>query len=429
MLDGKMKRVCWTILSLLIVGARAQVNLRTIYSWKTLEFLFPNEFVKEAAIRNGSYVAGAGVPIDVDVYKGGSGSKVFVTIPRFQKGVPVTLGWVTDQTSPDGNPVIAPFPDWNYNVAGNCDTLTSVYRIQIDQCDRLWVIDTGILEETRICPPRLHVFSLRKKTLLARYAFPRDQFKEDSLFVTVAVDLRNADHECEDTFAYIADVTGFALIVYDYRNSRSWKIANNLFYPYPPYGTFHIKDDTFDLMDGIIGLALGPLRNNDRILYFHSLASRVESWVPTSVIRNHTLFAENSEAAPRSFVAFDQERSSQSAAQAMDDHGVLFYGLMSDLAIGCWNSEYYPNFGGSSNEKLIVDSETLQFPSGLKIISSKKGRPELWVLSASFQKFMSGSLKKDEINFRIQASFVNELVHGTKCDVSAVEGKALSFSK
>ncbi|XP_003708508.3 yellow-e3 [Megachile rotundata] len=429
MLNAKMRRVCWTILSLLIAGAMAQINLRTIYSWKTLEFLFPNEFVKEVAIRSGSYVAGVGVPIDVDVYNGGLDSKVFVTIPRFQKGVPVTLGSVTDRLSAAGNPVIAPFPNWEYNVAGNCDMFTSVFRIQIDQCDRLWVIDTGVLEETRICPPRLHVFSLKKNTLLARYTFPPDQFKADSLFVTVAVDVRNADHECKDTFAYIADVSGFALIVYDYRNSRSWKIGNNLFYPYPPYGTFHIKDDTFDLMDGIIGLALGPLRNNDRILYFHSLASRVESWVPTSVIRNYTLFAENSEAAPRSFVAFDQERSSQSAAEAMDDHGVLFFGLMSELAIGCWNSRHYPNFGGSNNERLIVDSETLQFPSGLKIISSKKGKEELWVLSASFQKFMSGSLNKNEINFRIQAGFVNELVHGTKCDVTAMEGKAFRFSK
>lgn len=136
-----------------------------------------------------------------------------------------------------------------------------------------------------MCRPKIHVFSLRDNKLITMYRFPQNQFKESSLFVTIAVDIRDTKDKCKNTFAYIADVTGFALLVYDFRNSRSWKITNNLFYPYPPYGTFNIKDDTFDLMDGILGLALGPIRNNDRILYFHSLASRVESWVHTSVIR------------------------------------------------------------------------------------------------------------------------------------------------
>lgn len=163
---------------------------------------------------------------------------------------------------------------------------TQSFAIQIDECDRLWVLDTGKLGSKQVCPPKLHVFSLRDNKLITLYRFPEHQFKnEDSLFVTVAVDVRDTTNNCKDTFAYIADVTGFALIVYDFRNSRSWKINNNLFYPYPPYGTFNIKGDTFDLMDGILGLALGPIHNGDRILYFHSLASRVESWVPTSVIR------------------------------------------------------------------------------------------------------------------------------------------------
>ena len=119
-----------------------------------------------------------------------------------------------------------------------------------------------------------------------RYKFPKGQYKEDSLFVTPVVDVRYVDGKCIDTFVYVADVTSFSLLVYDQRHSRSWKIVNKLFYPYPPYGTFNIKNETFDLMDGILGLALGPIRaDGDRILYFHSLASRVESWVPTSIIR------------------------------------------------------------------------------------------------------------------------------------------------
>lgn len=159
---------------------------------------------------------------------------------------------------------------------------------QVDSCDRLWVLDTGKVGDDQVCPPQLLSFSLRTNKILSQYKFPNDHVKSDSLFVTPVVDVRDGrvGDKCRNTFVYVADVTEFALIVYDLQNSRSWRISNKLFFPYPPYGTYHIAGHTFDLMDGILGLALSPPKaNGDKILYFHSLASRVESWVPTSVIR------------------------------------------------------------------------------------------------------------------------------------------------
>ena len=83
--------------------------------------------------------------------------------------------------------------------------------------------------------------------------------------------------------------------------------------------------------------------------------------------RNSSIFENDPGAAARSFKPFNQERSSQSAAQAMDKNGVLFFGLMSDMAIGCWNSKDYPEFGGNNIEKVVADRETLQFASGIKV--------------------------------------------------------------
>ncbi|KYN07653.1 PREDICTED: protein yellow-like [Cyphomyrmex costatus] len=403
---------------LLLKGCASIEKLKGIYSWKALEFAFPNVHTRENAIREGSFIPGAPVPIDVDFYhKAKHGSVVFITIPRIQNGVPVTLGYVTNDVSPEGNPIIAPYPSWEWNRLGHCDAITSAFRMQVDSCDRLWVIDTGKLEERQICRPQLLSFSLRTNKVLSQYKFPREQFMDNSLFVTLAVDIRNTGDKCLNTFVYIADVTAYGLLVYDHRNSRSWRITNNLFYPYPAHGTFHIKGDTFDLMDGILGLALSPMKQDgDRILYFHSLASRVESWVPTSTIRNYSLFQEHSDAAPRSFRAFAIERSSQSAAQAMDQNGILFFGLLSELALGCWNSITHPEYGGTNNEVIIVNSDTLQFPSGMKVITAKNGRQELWILTSSFQKFMTATMNSNETNFRIQAGYVDELVRGTKCN-------------
>lgn len=48
-------------------------------------------------------------------------------------------------------------------------------------------------------------------------------------------------------------------------------------------------------------------------------------------------------------------------------------------------------------------------------------RQELWVSTASFQRYMSGTLHSNETNFRIQAAYVDELVRGTKCDARALD--------
>ncbi|XP_014223730.1 protein yellow-like [Trichogramma pretiosum] len=422
-------RVCLVLIVAVTVASaasfpKAPEKLKIVYSWKSLDFAFESEAVRESALRTGRFKPGAAIPIDVDVHYGPDEPRVFVTMPRLEIGIPVTVGYVTDGLSKEGNPLIAPYPNWQWNKLGSCDALTSVYRVQVDECERVWVLDTGKVGEEQVCPPQLLSFSLRSNRLLSRYRVPSSQYEEDSLLVTPAVDVRRVDpaKQCVETYVYLADVTGFALIVYDHREQRSWKIVNNLFYPYPPHGTFEIRDENFDLMDGILGMALGPQKpNGERILYFHSLASVVESWVPTSVLRNYSLFRNNSEASPRSFQPFAMERSSQSAAEAMDRNGVMFFGLMSDLAIACWNSKHYPEFGGNNIEKLVVNEETLQFASGVKVVNGKNGRQELWVSTASFQRYMSGSLHPNETNFRIQAGFVDELVRGTQCDVTTLD--------
>lgn len=88
-----------------------------------------------------------------------------------------------------------------------------------------------------------------------RYRFPDSSLNPMTLLITIVVDTRN--NNCHDSIAYIADVNERHLYVYDFANDKSWSVSNNLFYPYPFYGDFHINGVDFDLMDGIFGLALG----------------------------------------------------------------------------------------------------------------------------------------------------------------------------
>lgn len=110
-------------------------------------------------------------------------SRIFVTIPRFSDGVPVTLGYFK---SPSTDNLIQPYPDysWHSSNGANCDGITSVLRVAIDKCHQLWVLDTGKVGDVVKCPPQLLVFDLTTDKLVKRYRFPSSQYTAASLFIT-----------------------------------------------------------------------------------------------------------------------------------------------------------------------------------------------------------------------------------------------------
>ncbi|KAF7994008.1 hypothetical protein HCN44_011277 [Aphidius gifuensis] len=420
-----MKSICFILLMPSVLSSSykpgdayyKKEKLPTISSWASLDYAFSNSRERLESIIRGDFIPGVAVPLDMDVIKIFEERKIFITIPRFQKGVPATLGYFTSKDS--NPPAIKPFPNWQMNKLGNCQGMTNIYRIKIDECGRLWVLDTGKFEGKRICQAQLLIFNPRSGELFHRYRFPESQLTNTSNFVNLIVDIRDPQGQCKDTFVYITDVDAFQLIVYDHANHRSWNIRNNLFYPYPPFGTLTINGLSFDLMDGIFTGALSPIKNGDRILYFHSLASNVESYVSTSILRNYNLFKDNPNAAAREFKSFTKTRIAQASAQVMNKNGVLFYGLVPEVAIGCWNSRDYPEYGGNNLEVLVANKDTLQFASGMKIIPSSSGEDELWAMTMSLQKVWTSTINPNETNFRIQVAYIDELVRGTKCDVTS----------
>lgn len=101
-------------------------------------------------------------------------------------------------------------------------------------------------------------------------------------------------------------------------------------------------------------------------------------------------------------------RGTQSVAQAMDKNGNLFFGMLNPLALACWVSQSVScgstfvsslilallrsNFQDSrtdytkQNIKIVAQNdETLQFITGLKILTNGNGEEELWMISNRFQ--------------------------------------------
>lgn len=67
------------------------------------------------------------------------------------------------------------YPDWSWHTAGrgdiNCTGLISVYRVRADRCNRLWVLDAGVVTSIddfrRVCPPKILIFDMATDRLVS----------------------------------------------------------------------------------------------------------------------------------------------------------------------------------------------------------------------------------------------------------------------
>lgn len=60
------------------------------------------------------------------------------------------------------------------------------------------------------------------------------------------------------------------------------------------------------------------------------------------------------------------ERNTQSAAEAIDSRGILYYGSISDITLRCFNTKgEYGDF--KSTDIVASNPVTLQFPTGVKV--------------------------------------------------------------
>lgn len=69
--------------------------------------------------------------------------------------------------------------------------------------------------------------------------------------------------KCDETFAYIFDVYAHAIVVYDFKNDKSWRVKHNYFAFDPTMGNLNVHGINFVWHDGIFGMALGNV-NNER---------------------------------------------------------------------------------------------------------------------------------------------------------------------
>lgn len=134
---------------------------------------------------------------------------------RWKSGVASSLNYINIDSN-ETSPILIPYPSWEANsletdgfsttqtmggrtnapkatvvdgqLADN-SSIISTFRIRVDECDRLWVMDTGLADilgnPKQITQPALVIFDLNTNKLIKRYPIPESHIKGDTFFANV----------------------------------------------------------------------------------------------------------------------------------------------------------------------------------------------------------------------------------------------------
>lgn len=117
------------------------------FAWKEIDYTWDTPADKENAIKDKIFVPEHNLPLGLARWK----NKLFVTVPRWKNGVASSLNYV-DVDGPSDQ-LLKPYPSWKDNLVSDTakelpsnSSIISVFRVFVDACDRLWVMDSGLAD-------------------------------------------------------------------------------------------------------------------------------------------------------------------------------------------------------------------------------------------------------------------------------------------
>ncbi|XP_014209133.1 major royal jelly protein 2-like [Copidosoma floridanum] len=370
---------------------------QTEFEWKYIDYNWLSEGQKDAYIGADLYDHTKIVLIDVDRAPDG---RTFVTA-SMREGAPVTLATVSSEVG-KGGPLLSPYPNWDYYEKSDiCQGIVSVYRIFIDNCDRLWLLDNGWIGNKYKCPAKLLAFNLTSDQEVVRHVLDDRVAKGKngaSLFVTPIV---KTNRRCNSTTVYMADALGHGLVIY--KNGKTVRLEGDVYAPDTKHSRVSLGGFDFWVSLGVIGMALSPRKDGKRTLFFRSFSS-------LSIYAADTRELEKSfKNGTVNYLRGTDILPSQGSAMAFSSHhGVMFYGLANKTDIGCYrvrNSLKPENLGIIPTEEVIF-----RFVSGMKVKRMKHKRDYLLVMTNRYQKFSLRTVNFSEINYRVVSAPVDSLI-------------------
>ncbi|KAL5283673.1 Y-e3.2 family protein [Megaselia abdita] len=379
-----------------------QKEFITVVDFKVLQYSFPSPKDEKEATDTGFYNASAITrPYGFAIFK----NKVFISMPRLETPVPFSLAEVTNEYTEKG-PKLRAFPYYEIHKANDkvsCDNkIVSVFRPNMDNCGQLWVIDTGRILGTQVCPPKIMAFHPQSGKILHKYTFPEETFiPGQSMFSNFVL---GKSSSCRKNLFYITDPRGYRIVVYNQATKRSWYIDNPAFRPEDQYIPVTVNGTLFNFPDGIYQINL-----NKTHVIFHPHASVSEYAIPLSLVNDENVWKHNPSAVPCA-VTHLGVRSAQWSASAIDKTGNMFGCYTTPSAVYKWDTSKPYTI---ENQVLVARNDvTLQFCSNAKILRDK----DLFVMTTRLQNSDTKSYNPNEINFRVLKCSLDGLNSGRDCD-------------
>ncbi|XP_065366831.1 major royal jelly protein 1 [Calliphora vicina] len=371
-----------------LLEAHRPSSLQLAKQWKLFTFNFLSHApINDMNFFNPSNILATGLVVTED--------RFIIATPKLFSGVPSTLNWVSRSAYED-SPVLQAYPDWSFATTGRTDfncsdlVLVSVYRLRLDSCNRLWVLDAGIsrsLEDyEKTCPPKILVFDLKTNQVVRRIDFPAGVLRGESLFTNLIIDETTSKAgTCDDVFVYISDTVEPGIVVYDSIRDTTWRVTHPAMYPDPDFAQADILNDRFVLMDGIVGITFDAKKG---LVYFQPFATDRIFSVTREVLRAGPIAIN--QVLPVKLVG---KKSSQGIGIAVTTDGTLIFSPSTETAVATWN----PN----TNEQNILaqDKEHLQFISDITLSPHDPGY--VYVISSKFHRFFLKNLNVEEVNNRL----------------------------
>ncbi|KAK0180094.1 hypothetical protein PV327_005771 [Microctonus hyperodae] len=402
---GSLNMRCLLLL-LALTAVNCDQPFNTLFSWKQIDYNFLNDSMRKAYIESGDYVQDTAVPLGLNVW----GDKLFITVPRWKKGVPANLNYINITEAVAANetsPLLNPYPDWESNDIHSPDSIINILRVRIDECARLWAVDSGVDdilgEFNSVQPKRLIAIDLNTNKIILKYTFKDSDIHSDSFFADTVIDVD--PNNCSDAYVYNSDLGANGLVVYSLAKNDSWRITHNYFRVDPLNSNYNVSGTIFQWTDGLFGMALSsPNENGSKTLYFHPMGGIHEFSVSTDLLKNQTALAD-----PhywREFhIAGNKGPNSQGTSSMIDrDTGIIYFTQLNKNAVSCWDT--HNELNPDTFRIVAQDDEKLVFPNDIIIEPKTK---KFYCLSDKLQLLQYGKYNPEETNFYVHVATLDDL--------------------
>ncbi|XP_033231028.1 major royal jelly protein 1-like isoform X2 [Belonocnema kinseyi] len=364
--------------------------------------------------------------------------RMFVAVPKNKGGVS-TLNTVSDKNGA-GGPLLKPYPDWKWHSRKDCIGIYSAYRVQIDQCNRLWLLDSGIESfSVRKCPAQLLMFDLSSDKLQLRISIPNEFFEDRNGEGRLTKLIVQSDgYSCQNTIVIMTYDDGSGLVVWNGKNLWRLNGVDSKILA----GRIVINNLGLLISPGTFGMSFSPKTDEkSQILVLRSLASEnlfavklddilaTSSNVPNVQLNDFSDIFHIFDAIRAKPVTLNDDKvvnytsyynvlPSSASALVFNPDGILFIGLNEFTAIGCWNSK--TKLTADNIDILDQDNKAIEFVQDAKVLQTSRtgnDEEELWILTTNLAKYSHRRIRWLDINYRIMKKTTSSLLTNSKCIV------------